>query len=170
MGADDDAVAGLQRDQGFEDGGGGRVGGRDDRRYQADGFRNLLNAEGGVLFQHTAGFGVFVGVVDVFGSVVVFDDLVFHDAHAGLFDGHLRQRDTLLVGGGGGGQEDFVHLLLRVGREDFLRFSNLLHFRDQGVDTVDADDVFGGFGLFLLHTSVLQFYSKRLTRSVWLRL
>ena len=56
-----------------------------------DGLGNLLDAVGGVLLDHAAGLGILVGVVDVLGGVVVFDDLILHNAHAGLVHGHLGQ-------------------------------------------------------------------------------
>ena len=47
------------------------------------------------------------------------------DAAAGLLDGHLRQRDTSLVGGHGGLIEDLVDLLLRVRSKKRLGLSHL---------------------------------------------
>ena len=117
VGGDHDAVTGLQADQSLEDCSGSGVGGGDDSADQADGLSDTLNAVGRVVLDNTTGLGVLVGVVDVLGSVVVLDDLVFHDAHAGLLDGHLGKFDTGFVSGGGSSQEDLVDLLLGVGGE-----------------------------------------------------
>ena len=124
MGADDDAVAGLQRDQSLKDGGGSGVGGGDNSTDHADGLSDLLDAVSLVFLDHAAGLGVLVGVIDVLSSIVVLDDLVFHHAHAGLLHSHFGQRDTLEVGSHGGGAEDFVHLLLGVGGEHLLRLAH----------------------------------------------
>ena len=120
MGADDDAVAGLQGDQGLENGGGSGVRGGNDRRDNADRLGNALNAVGRVFLDDAAGLGILVGVVNIFGGIVVLDDLILHHAHAGLGYGLLGQRNAHLVGGGGGGQEDLIHLLLGVGGKLFL--------------------------------------------------
>ena len=124
MGADDDAVTGLQGDEGLKDGGRSGVGGGDNGADNTDGLGNLLGAVGGVLLDNAAGLGVLVGVIDVLSRVVVLDDLVFHHAHAGLLHSHFGQRDTLEVGSHGGGAEDFVHLLLGVGGEHLLRLAH----------------------------------------------
>ncbi len=119
---EDDGVAGLQRDQGLEDRGGGRVGGRYDT---ADDAYRLGDGDGThlVIFaEDAAGLLFFVLVVDVFGGEVVLDNLVFDDTHTGLFHGHLGQGDTGVVGGQGGGTEDLVYLLLREAGEFTLRF------------------------------------------------
>jgi len=120
MGRDDDAVAGLEANQRLENGGRCGVGGRDDRRDNADRFCNLHHAECFVALQHADGLRVLVGVVDVFSGVVVLDDLIFHHTHAGFFHRHLRQRDAHVVRGEGSCLENLVHLLLRVGRIDLL--------------------------------------------------
>ncbi len=78
-----------------------------------------------VALQDTTGLGVLVSVVDVLCCVVVLDDLVLKNAAAGLLDGHLRQRDTSLVGGHGGLIEDLVDLLLRVRSKKRLGLSHL---------------------------------------------
>ena len=77
------------------------------------------------MLDHAAGLEALVLVVDVLGCVVVLDDLVFHDAHAGLFDRVLGQRDTRLVGRKRRLIEDLVHLLLGVGRKDGLGLAHL---------------------------------------------
>ena len=145
---DEDGVAGLQGQQALEDGGGGGVGGRDDGGHDSHGLGDLLEAHGGVVLDDAAGLHVLVLVVDVLGGVVVLDDLVLHDAHAGLLHGHLGQGDALLVGGHGGLVEDLVDLLLGEGGELGLRGTHLLETGLQRLDAVDG----GGLDL-LSHAS-----------------
>ena len=97
----------FSADQRLKDRGGGGVGGGDDRRDHADGLGNLLDAVGRILFDNAAGLGVLIGIVNIFGGVVVLDDLVFHYAHAGLLHSHFGQRDTLEVGGHSSGADRF---------------------------------------------------------------
>ena len=124
VGADDNAVTGLERDERLEDGRGGGVCGGDYRADNAHGLGDLLDAGRLVALYDAAGLGVLKCVVDVFGGVVVLDDLVLHNAHAGLLYGHLGERDARTVGGEGRSLEDRIDLLLGIGREDFLRRSN----------------------------------------------
>ena len=136
MGADDDAVAGLEAQEGLEDGGGGGVGGGDHRGDDAHGLRDLHDAVSLVLFDDAAGLGVLIGVVDILCGIVVLDDLIFHHAHAGLLHGHFGQGDTGLVGGGGSGQEDPVYLLLGIGGKDRLGPADPGKCRFQGLQAV----------------------------------
>ena len=137
VGGEDDGVAGLQGDEGLEDGGGGGVGGGDDGGDEAHGLGDLLEAEGLVLLDDPAGLHVLIGVVDVLGGVVVLDDLVLHHAHARLRNGHLGQRNTLAVGSLGGFEEDAVHLLLGEGGEGALRLTHGVHLGGKGLGGVD---------------------------------
>ena len=59
------------------------------------------------------------------GGVVVLDDLILDDAHAGLGVGHLGQGDTGLVGGHGGLLADLIDLLLGELAVDGLGFPHL---------------------------------------------
>ena len=121
---DDDGVAGLQLISVLKIA--VEVGGRrDDGAHDADGLGDLGDAVSLVALQDTTGLGVLVSVVDVLCGVVVLDDLVLKNAAAGLLDGHLRQRDTSLVGGHGGLIEDLVDLLLRVRSKKRLGLSHL---------------------------------------------
>jgi hypothetical protein len=49
--------------------------------------------------ENTAGLFIFIGVVDIFGSKVVFDHFVFNDAHAGFGNGHFGERDSSICSG-----------------------------------------------------------------------
>lgn len=120
MRRNDNAVTGLQTDQGFEDGRCGRIGSGDNCCHHADWLRNLLDAVGGIFLEYAAGLLMLVGVIDILRSKVILDDFVFYNAHAGFFHGKLCQLNTGLVGGGGSRQKDSVYLLLGVGRELLL--------------------------------------------------
>ena len=114
MGAENNAVAGLQADQSLEDGGGGGIGGRNHGTDNADGFGNLHHTVGGILFQNAAGLLMLISVIDILRSIVVLNDLIFHHAHAGFGNSHLSQIDTGLIGSSGSSQEDLIHLFLGV--------------------------------------------------------
>ena len=129
VGADNNAVAGLEGNQGLENGGGGGVRRGDDGAHEAEGLGDLPHAVGRVFLNDAAGLRIAVGVVDVFGGKVVLDHLVLDDAHAGLGDRGLRQRDAGLVGGRSRREEDLVHLLLGIACIDLLR---RFHARDLG--------------------------------------
>ena len=120
------AVARLEREQRLENRGGSRVRRRDDGRDHAQRLGNAPDAERLVLLDHAAGLRLLVGVVDVFGGVVVFDHLVLHDAHARLLDGQLGQRDARLVGRHRRRAEDAVYLLLRIRGIGALRRAHAL--------------------------------------------
>ena len=119
--ADDDAVAGLQRDQGFKNRSGSGIGGGDHSGNDADGLRDFLNTVSSVFLNDTAGLGILVSIINVLRGVVIFDDLVFHHTHSGLGHGLLCQRDPHLIGGACRGQEDPIHLLLGIGSKPGLR-------------------------------------------------
>ena len=146
MGTEDDAVAGFQTNQRLENGGGSGVCGGNNRRHHADRLGNLFHAIGFVFLNHAAGFRVPVSIVDVFTGVVIFNHLVFHNAHAGFLHGHPGQRNPGLIGGRGGGQKDPVHLLLGEVRVDPLcgahpadgrvqRFHTVHHVKSLGFHT-----------------------------------
>ena len=80
---------------------------------------------------------------------MVFDDLVFHNAHAGLFHSKLGKRNACFVCGNGSGEKDFIHLFLRVGRKLLLCFSDTCNGGFQGFHTVNNAIV------FLFHVLVL---------------
>ena len=153
--ADDDGVAGLQRDEALEDRGRGGVGGGDDGANQADGLGDLGDAEGLVALDNAAGLGVLVGVVDVLGGVVILDHLVLEDAAAGLLDSHAGQRDAGLVGCHGGLIEDFVYLLLRIRSKNPLGLAHARELRLKGFNRIydlgcRVDD------RFLCHSALLK--------------
>jgi hypothetical protein len=61
---------------------------------------------------NTAGLFIFIGVVDIFGSKVVFDHFIFNDTHAGFGNGHFSERDSSICSSQSGGAEDFINLFL----------------------------------------------------------
>ena len=99
MGADDNAVTRLKSDKGLEDGGRSRVRRGNDSPDNADRLGNLLNAGGLVAVDYAASLNILESVVDKFAGVVVLDDLIFNNAHAGFFDSLLSERDSGTVGG-----------------------------------------------------------------------
>ena len=74
--------------------------------------RNLLDAVGGILFQHAAGLLMLVGIVDIFRSIVILNDLILHNTHTGLRHRKAGKGDAGLVGGSGSSKEYPVYLLL----------------------------------------------------------
>ena len=112
---DDDAVPGFQCKQGLKNSGGCGVGGGDHRSDHPDGLGDFFDAVSRILLHHAAGLGVFICVVDVLRRIVVLDDLVLYNTHAGFLYSLLCQGDPLLACGKGGCPEDGVHLLLGVG-------------------------------------------------------
>ena len=125
MGGEQDRVAGLQADQNLENGGRGGVGGGGDGAHNAHRLGDALGAEGLILGDDAAGLHVAEVVVDMLGGIVVLDDLILDDAHAGLGVGHLGQGDTGLVGGHSGLLADLIDLLLGELAVDGLGFPHL---------------------------------------------
>ena len=99
VGADDNAVARLKSDKGLEDSGRSRVRRRNDSSDNADRLGDLLDAGGLVAVDYAASLNVLECVVDKFTSVVVLNNLIFNNAHAGFFDSLLSERDSGTVGG-----------------------------------------------------------------------
>ena len=136
MGAYDNTVAGLKSDKSLENGGRGRVGGRNYRRDYADRLRYLFNSELLVLLNYTAGLGVFVGVVDILRGIMIFDNLILDNTHTRLLNRKLGKRNTSLVCGCRRRLEDCVYLFLSVGRKLLLRGPYPLDCRFEGFDAV----------------------------------
>ncbi len=112
MWREDDCVTRLQADQRFEDSSRCRVSGRHDTADDTNRFSDGDSTERVVFRQNTTGLFIFISVVNVFGSEVVFDHFVFDDAHAGFGNGHFRERDSSVCSCQCGGAEDFVNLFL----------------------------------------------------------
>ncbi len=102
MRTDNDTVSGFQADKTFEDSGRCGVGRRDNSTYNSDRLRNFCDAVARILLNNAAGLNVLVRVVDVFGSVVIFDNLILYDTHFRFFNSHFRKRNSLLIGSGSG--------------------------------------------------------------------
>ena len=160
---DDDAVARFQADERLEDRRGGGVGRGDDRRDHADGLGDFFDAVRLVFLDDADRFGVLVGVIDVLGGIVVFDDFVFHDTHARFRDRHFGERDALVVRREGCRREDLVYLFLRIGGEDLLRLPDLFDLAHQRLDRIDE--------LFVLHKTLLSekiiFRCIKFPRGAW---
>ena len=138
VGRDQDRVARLKAQKALVDGRGRGVGRGDDRRHDAHGLGDLLEAKRVILLDDVAGLHALVLVVDVLGGVVVLDDLVLHDTHAGLGDRHLGQRNARLVGRHRRLIEDLVNLLLGEGGELRLRCAHTCDALLQRLHAVDG--------------------------------
>ena len=133
VGADDNTVSRLKSEKCLEYSGRGGVGGGDYRRNNADRLGNLLDAKGLVLFNNATGLGVLVCVVNILCGIVVFDNLVFNNAHSGFRNGSTCQRNSRSVSRARRREEDLVNLLLCVGRKFSLRLSDALNGRKQAL-------------------------------------
>ena len=118
--ADDDCVTSLECEQALEDCGRCGVGGRNYGSDDTDRLSDLLDAVCLVFLDNAAGLGLLVSVVNVLGCVVVLNNLILYDAHAGLGNCELCKADSCLVSGRCSCKEDLVNLLLRVGSEYLL--------------------------------------------------
>ena len=76
---------------------------------------------------------------------MIFDDFVLHNAHTGLSNSQLCQRDTLLIRCHGCLKKDSVNLLLCEGGKLFLCF---FHGSDSLLECFHAVDGFRGFVLW----------------------
>ena len=136
MRRDDDCITGLQGNQALENSGGSGIGSRNNCGNHTDGLCDLLDAEGLVLFNNTTGLGVFVCVVDVLSGIVVLDDLVFHNSHAGFFYSKLCKGDSCLVGSRSSCEENAIYLLLGKGRKFVLCCPGLFHGGNELIYTI----------------------------------
>ena len=134
---DDNAVSRFQRNQRFENRGRSGVRRGDNRSDKSDGFGNLFDAVRLVFFDDAAGFHVAIRVVNIFRRVMVFDDLVFDNAHTRFFNRHSGKGYTHFVCCGRRGKKDFIDLLFRISREFPLRFADDGDFFDERVDAID---------------------------------
>jgi len=110
--AEDHGVAGLGRDDGLEQHGGGGVGDGGDGEDDADGLGHVVDAPVGVGVDHADAGLVLQVVVEELGGDVVLDDLVLEDAEPGLLDGELGEVDGGPEAGHDHGPHDGVDLLL----------------------------------------------------------
>ena len=112
MRGNDDRIACLKADEALEDRSRCRICCRDDCSDQADRLGDLFDPVYRILLDHAAGLCVTIRVVNVLCCIVVLDDLVLDQAHAGLFGCHLCKRNSGLVSCRSGCFEDLVDLLL----------------------------------------------------------
>ena len=116
MEGEDDGVAGLQRDEGLEDRGGGGVGHRGDARDDADGVGNLGDAGDLVVADDADRALLDDRVRDVLAREHVLHGLVFEQSTAGLFDGQDGEFAVVVESGDRCLAHDVVDLLLRERR------------------------------------------------------
>jgi hypothetical protein len=112
MRAEDDRAPRLHGEQDLVDGGGGRVGGRDDRGDHAEGFGDLDDLLLVDPPHDPDGLHRADEVVDLLGREEVLLDLVGDDAVAGFLDGETGERFGLRRDGGGHRIHDGVDLFL----------------------------------------------------------
>ena len=129
--AEDNRTAGLEGDERLEDRGGGRVGDRGNAGDNADRLGDLVDAHHVVLADDADGLLAGQVVGDVLAGEDVLGGLVFHEATAGLVDGHLGQHEVLVQRGDRRLGDDAVDLLLIQFLKLVKRLQALL---DQGVD------------------------------------
>ena len=152
---EDNGVTGLQTDQRFEDSSWSRVSGRNDTANNTDWFSDSDGTKSVVFRQNTTGFFIFIGVVDIFRSKVVFDHFIFDDTHAGFGNGHFREWDSSICSSQSGGAEDFVYLLLSETGIFTLGFFYTLY------ECVKFSDISNSHNALLI---MLNFFSKSSAR------
>ncbi len=122
MRRNNNGVSGFQRDQAFENCGRSWISSwnyRSDNTYR---FSDLFYAESLILFNYTAGFGVFIGIINILGSIVIFDNFIFNNAHSGFFNSKFCKGNSRFVGSRSGGKKNFIDLFLSIGRKNLLCF------------------------------------------------
>ena len=112
MKAENNWVTRLERNNGLEHGGGGRI---CNGRYacnHADWLGNLFIPLQLIFFNHTCGFHGFDGMVDVFSRKHIFGNFIFIYAASSFFHCHFCQRHVLIHARHGHGLDNGVHLFL----------------------------------------------------------
>ena len=145
--ADNNGITSLECEQALEDCGGSGVSRGDNGSNNADRLCDLSDTESLVLFDHAAGLGFLVSVINIFRSVVVLDDLVLYDAHSGFLNRELCKRDSCLVCSGSRCQEDLINLLLSIGCENLLCRS---YTSDRTVKCFNTVNDFVSFGFHFI--------------------
>lgn len=77
-----------------------------------------------------------ISVVDILGRIVILDNLILHNAHAGFLHCHFGKRQSGMVCRKGSRTKDPIHLFLRVGRKDLLCTAHLGELLHQCRDTI----------------------------------
>ena len=112
MGTDQNGIPCFQADQALKNRRRCGICGRNNGSHQSYRFRNLFDSKRRILLDHTTGLHIFIGMVDVFRRIMIFNHLVLHNPHTCFLTGHLRQRNTLPVCRHGRLKKDSVHLFL----------------------------------------------------------
>ncbi len=87
MWRENDCVTRLQADERFEDSSRGWVGCRNDTADDADWLSDSDSTERVIFRQDATSLLIFIGVVDILRSKVVFNHFVFYDTHTGFGNG-----------------------------------------------------------------------------------
>ena len=105
-------IAGFQRNKGFENGGGSRIGGRHDTADDPDRIGDFGNA-GYIVFADDAhGFQIAQAAHDVFAGKQVFGRLIFKYTASRFFDRVHGEYTMFVQRGNGGFGNDIINLLL----------------------------------------------------------
>ncbi len=133
--AEDDGIAGLGRDDRFEQRGRGRVGDRQQRQHDADRLGHIGDRALGVLADDADRALVLQVVVQELGGHVVLDHLVLEHAEAGLLERQLGQLDGGLQPGDHHRADDPIDVRLLVDGAERAR--GRLGALDRGVPARD---------------------------------
>ncbi|MNW59965.1 hypothetical protein D3C74_379200 [compost metagenome] len=137
MEREDDGVARLERDEGLEDRGRGRVRHRGDARDHADRLGDLDDAREVVAADHADRLEVGHRVRHVLAREDVLGGLVLEDSAPGLLDRELREAAVLVEGRDGRLLHDAVDVLLGEG---VVLLERLEAPVDEGVDLGDSGE------------------------------
>ena len=154
MRTDDDCITCFQCDQSFEDCSRCWVGCRNNCSDQTDWLSYFLNTVSSVFFNHTAGSGILICVVYIFGCVMVLDNLIFYNTHSCFFNSIFSKRDTCFVSSSSGSFKNLIYLLLGKCCENLLCLFHGCNLCSKGFRGVDdgLDSV-----LFFCHLGILLF-------------
>src|ERR1017187_5292516 len=139
MRADDDGVAGLERDQYLVDGGGRGIGGGQDGRHNAHRSADLDDLFFGDLADDADGFHAAHAAREPVGGKQVLDVLIFGVAVAGFFHGHVGEVFGIGARGGSHAFDNRIDLFLR---ERAVLLPSCECLLDLGADLLDRDKVF----------------------------
>ena len=89
MGADNNGISCFQTNKGLKNGSRSRVGGWDNRSDQSQWFCDLFDSVCRIFIDNTAGLCVFIGIVHILCSIMVFDYFVLDHTHTCLLHSHF---------------------------------------------------------------------------------
>ena len=128
----------FQSNQCFENNRRRRIRRRNNAGNHAQRLRHFGQTVCRIVFNHATGLGMTIFVVNFFRRKVVFDYLVFHNAHSGFGHGHFGQRNTILVGRNRHRFKNPVNLFLIISCQNFLSAFNPVNNHIQIIYTFGA--------------------------------